>query len=211
MKEENEKGREIVFFIDKEKFKTDKSELTVGEILQDFANENPDETTLALRKGNDRQKYSDLNTLITLTGGMKFIVFHDGPTTVSRGESFYGLERLQGDLVDLGYVIEKVIANGIMYVVIPDYEIVIGRFQGQIIDLGIPATPDFPRTVAPSIHVRATPQLLEKKDSIPSIRNIIDSPLGPEWRYWSRNFGWNGTEKSARRLMNQIKGVFANV
>ena len=78
-----EDKKQIVFFVDKEQFKTEKTELTVREILQDFAKENPDETTLTLKKGNDRQKYTDLNTLITLANGMKFIVFHEGPTTVS--------------------------------------------------------------------------------------------------------------------------------
>jgi hypothetical protein len=121
----------------------------------------------------------------------------------------YGPERLFSDLVELGHWVERVKAKNIIYMVIPGYEIEVGRFQGRVIDLGIPSTPDFPRTAAPSIHIRANPQLLEKSDSLPNVRNIIDSPLGPEWRYWSRNFGWNG-EKSTRRLMNQIKGIFAN-
>ena len=122
----------------------------------------------------------------------------------------YGPERLLSDLSQLGYRVEEVAANGAIYAIIPSYEVEVGRFQGRIIDLGIPSTPDFPRTAAPSIHVRASPQLLEKTDSIQNVRNIIDSPLGPDWRYWSRNFGWNGVEKSTRRLMNQIKGIFAN-
>jgi hypothetical protein len=85
----------------------------------------------------------------------------------------------------------------------------LGRFAGRTIDLGIPATPDFPRTVGASIHVRCSPQLLEKTDSAPNIRNIIDSPLGAEWRYWSNNFAWQGeAERSAARLMSKINGVF---
>ncbi len=122
----------------------------------------------------------------------------------------YGPERLISDLTDLGYRVEKVTVKNILYAIVPGYEVEVGRFQGRMIDLGIPSTPDFPRTAAPSIHIRAIPHLLEKSDSIPNVRNIIDSPLGPDWRYWSRNFGWNGSEKSTRRLMNQIKGVFAN-
>ena len=121
----------------------------------------------------------------------------------------YGPERLLLDLVDLGYSVEPVTVKNIVYAVIPGYEIEVGPFQGRVIDLGIPSTPDFPRTAAPSIHVRANPQLFEKQ-RVPNVRNITDSPLGPDWRYWSRNFCWNGGEKSTRRLMNQIKGVFAN-
>lgn len=121
----------------------------------------------------------------------------------------YGIERLLRDLSELGYPANQVTVNNITYAVISGYEVDIGRFQGRLIDLGIPSTLDYPRTAAPSIHIRANPQLLEKHDSVHDVRNIIDSDLGPEWRYWSRNFGWNG-EKSTRRLINQIKGMFAN-
>jgi hypothetical protein len=82
MKEEG-KHREIVFFVDKEQFKTELTELTVRQILEDFAKEDPNETTLALKHGNERQKYTDLSFSITLANGMQFIVFHEGPTTVS--------------------------------------------------------------------------------------------------------------------------------
>ncbi|RII28481.1 MAG: hypothetical protein CXR31_00945 [Geobacter sp.] len=122
----------------------------------------------------------------------------------------YGPDRLIKELLDLGYEVEKVaVANDKFFGVIKRYEVPVGRFQGKTIDLGIQATIDFPRTVASAIHVLASPQLYEKTDSIQGVRNITDSVLGPEWRYWSRNFGWQG-EKSARRLMNQIKGIFAN-
>lgn len=76
-------GKEIVFFVDKEQFKTEKIELTVREILQNFAKEDSNETTLALRNGNSLDKYTDLNFIIVLANGMKFIVLHEGPTTVS--------------------------------------------------------------------------------------------------------------------------------
>jgi hypothetical protein len=80
-----EHKKEIVFFVDKEQFKTTKTELTVREILQDFAKEDPNETKLVLKKGNDQYTYTDLNEQISLENGMKFIVLHDGPTTVSWG------------------------------------------------------------------------------------------------------------------------------
>lgn len=79
----NKKKEQLVFFVDKEQFKTDKTELTVLEILRDFAKEDPDETTLVKRKGNEMVKYSDLNQVIVLMNGMKFIVYHNGPTPVS--------------------------------------------------------------------------------------------------------------------------------
>jgi hypothetical protein len=75
--------QEIVFFIDKEQFKTEQPALTVRELLEGFAHENPDETTLVLQKGNELTKFTDLNQSIPLHNGMKFVVFHNGPTPVS--------------------------------------------------------------------------------------------------------------------------------
>ena len=120
----------------------------------------------------------------------------------------YGPERLVAELRELGHAAELVTANG-NFAVIRDFEIPLGRFVGRIIDLGIPTTPDFPRSIGASIHVRCTPQLFEKTDTVPNVRNIIDSGLGPEWRYWSHNFGWQGeTGRSAARLMAKVNGVF---
>jgi hypothetical protein len=122
----------------------------------------------------------------------------------------YGPERLINDLRNLGFtgVTLATVTDGNKFAIIRDYEITLGQFSGRIIDIGIPATADFPRTVGSSIHVRALPQLFEKQN-VPGVRNIIDSPLGNEWRYWSKNFGW-AEERSARRLISQINEVFKN-
>jgi Fe2+ or Zn2+ uptake regulation protein len=66
-----------------EQFKTERTELTVQEILQDFAKENPNETTLVHKNGNNLEKLTELNMVIKLENGMKFIVYHNTPTTVS--------------------------------------------------------------------------------------------------------------------------------
>lgn len=120
----------------------------------------------------------------------------------------YGWERLLADLRSLGYEAEGTMGgDGIMYVVIRDYEVALGRFSGRIIDLGIMSTPDYPRSVASAVHVKATPQLFENADTIPKIRNITASALGAEWRYWSKNFNWDG-ERSTRRLISQVNTIF---
>ncbi len=120
----------------------------------------------------------------------------------------FGPERLLSDLRDLGYAGKLVVASdGNNFVVIGGYEVALGRFAGRIIDLGMMVTSDYPRSVASAIHVKAEPQLLEKADTIPNVRNITDSALGPEWRYWSKNFNWNG-DRSTRRLISQINTIF---
>ena len=122
----------------------------------------------------------------------------------------YGQERLQKELADLGYTVEMFNGGGSAFAVISGFDVPVGQFMGRTIELGIPVTPDFPRTVGASIHIKADPQLFDYKDSLSGRRNIIPSPLGSEWRYWSHDFGWQGAERSARLLMNQIKGIFAN-
>ena len=195
----------IVFFIDKAQFKTETPKLTAGNLLSQYAQEDPAETTLVLKHGNDLTKYENDSQLITLENGMHFIVFHDGPTTVSN----YGPQRLVSELSSLGYTPELTNDGGSNpFTVIRGYEVQLGRFAGRVIDLALPMTADFPISVGASIHVRANPQLIEK-GSIPDVRNIIDSTLGSEWCYWSRNFNWSQqTQKTARRLMAQIAGVF---
>ena len=119
----------------------------------------------------------------------------------------YGPQRLVADLTALGYTSELVTANTHPFAVICGYEVLLGRFAGRVIDLGLQATPDFPNTVAAAIHVRASPHLYDLGDSLPNVRNIQPSALGNEWRYWSHNFGW-GSEKTARRLMSQVNKIF---
>lgn len=121
----------------------------------------------------------------------------------------YGPERLIQDLRSLGYDVELVVVtDNNVFAVIHNFEIELGRFAGRIIELGIPATNNFPITVGASIHIKSEPQLYEKQN-IPNVRNVTDSVLGSEWRYWSKNFGW-AEERSARRLMSQINEVFKN-
>jgi hypothetical protein len=120
----------------------------------------------------------------------------------------YGPHRLLSDLTVLGYSSSLVQPpTGEYFVVLNDYVVELGRFAGHVIQLGLQATPDFPRTVSAAIHVKSSPHLLDLSDTVPSVRNIQPSALGPEWRYWSRNFGWS-EEKSARRLMSQIAKIF---
>lgn len=78
-----EKGHNIVFFIDKQQFKTDQSDLTVRTLLSDFAKEDPLQTTLVLRHGNDLKKLTNLDEVVHMENGMKFLVYHNTPTTVS--------------------------------------------------------------------------------------------------------------------------------
>lgn len=118
----------------------------------------------------------------------------------------FGPERLKQDLEALEFDVDMVTAGGQPFAVIKNYTVQTGQFEGRVIDLGIPAPPNFPQTVGAAIHVKADPHLFDYAHTVPGIRNIIESPLGREWRYWSLNFGQG--DHSARRLISQINGVF---
>jgi hypothetical protein len=81
--QDEKRGNEIVFFIDKEQFKATSPTVTVRSLLTDFAKEDPGQTTLAWRHGNETQKFTNLDEVLTLENGMKFFVLHNTPTTVS--------------------------------------------------------------------------------------------------------------------------------
>ncbi len=119
----------------------------------------------------------------------------------------YGAERFYGELRDLGYEVQEVSVDDVKFAVLRAYVIPVGRFSDRTIDLGLQATPDFPRTAPSAIHVKAEPQLYEAGDNVANVRNISVSALGTDFRYWSHNFGWT-TERNARHLMSQIQGVF---
>ena len=191
-------------YIDQQKITTEHEILTAEELLE-LASEDPAETTLVLKDGKELHKFDD-NEKIVLKNGMRFVVFHDGPTPVS----YFGPERFIKELGNLGYTPELIVVKSTdKYAILRDYVIQTGRFINREIDLGMLATNDFPITVTSAIHVRSDPQLYEKTDSVINVRNITDSPLGDDWRYWSINFNWKKGDTS-RRLMSKINTVFQN-
>ena len=83
MSQEKDKDKKIHFFIDKEKFETDQDQLSVRTLLVDFAKEDPSQTTLALKEGNEIKKFTNLDEMVEMKNGMRFIVYHNTPTPVS--------------------------------------------------------------------------------------------------------------------------------
>jgi hypothetical protein len=73
---------EVVFFIDQQQFKLEDREYTARELLQ-LVGEDPQETTLVRRHGNDLIKLTDLDQPFRIENGTHFVVFHNGPTPVS--------------------------------------------------------------------------------------------------------------------------------
>ena len=120
----------------------------------------------------------------------------------------FGVDRLIEDLRGLGHEqVELAQGNdGNPFAVLRSFTIPLGRFGGREIDRALPAPPNYPQGVGAAIHVRAAPQLLPD-GSVAGVRNVIASPLGPDWRYWSHNFGWS-CERSTRELLVQVNRIF---
>lgn len=74
--------KDLVVFIDQEQFKLEDRDYTPRELLN-LAGDDPAETTLVLRHGNDLEKFTDLDKPFRPKNGDHFVVFHNTPTPVS--------------------------------------------------------------------------------------------------------------------------------
>jgi hypothetical protein len=111
------------------------------------------------------------------------------------------------DLTALGHTVSTLKdTTGMQYAVIPGFEIPSGNFARRIIDLAIPVPADYPRSVGPSMHIRANP-ILTAIGNVPGIRNVVPSNLGADWQYWSYRFLVR-PDNTTSELISQINEVF---
>src|SRR5690606_19525043 len=91
-----------------------------------------------------------------------------------------------------------------------DYEIPVGRFCGQHVEMALQVTQCFPMTPPPGPHFK--PHLLPVTGGggAHPYGAIHPSPLGPPWQYWSRPFAvhWNTTDKTVKTYLSHIKNLF---
>lgn len=120
----------------------------------------------------------------------------------------FGPERLKAELLELGHQDVHVINDpeGNSFVVLHRFEVPLGRFMGRVIDLALPAPPNYPQGIGAALHILAVPQLFDYNDTVQGVRTITQSSLGLEWRYWSKAF--NPSERTTRRLMHHVNEVF---
>lgn len=76
------KTKQVVVHIDQQKFELEARPYSARELLV-LAGEEPGETTLVLKHGNDLKKFENQDEEIEVKNGMQFVVFHNGPTPVS--------------------------------------------------------------------------------------------------------------------------------
>ena len=82
MNAKTDMSAEVVIFIDQQQFKLEDREYTPRDLLK-LAGDDPAETTLVLKHGNDLEKLTDLDKAFQPKSGEHFVVFHNSPTPVS--------------------------------------------------------------------------------------------------------------------------------
>ncbi len=124
----------------------------------------------------------------------------------------YGPARLLSELLELGYTADTIRIGDIDFVIIRKYQIEVGPFRGSR-DRSWAAS--YPLISRERLGRRSRFAQIRSSSSIrafPNVMNIIQSPLGNDWRYWSHNFNWSGEcNRSAARLLYKINAIFDRV
>lgn len=114
-------------------------------------------------------------------------------------------EDLESHLREIGYDVEHLTGNdGAPYVVIRSYRINKGSLSGTTCDVAIQRSPSVPYVPPPAIHTR--PALVSMDMSNPL--RTQQSPISPEWQYWSRVLRGQATPA---RLVAHVATIFSEV
>ncbi len=100
----------------------------------------------------------------------------------------------------LGYEPQE-LNNGMVEI---SYTTQIGKNAGITLKLAFQVSDDFPMNCPPGPHFKS----VGIEGWIEPQNNIHISPLGTEWRYWSRPFpDWNRTQKTVKVYLAHIKNL----
>ncbi|WP_276348838.1 hypothetical protein [Daejeonella sp. JGW-45] len=108
----------------------------------------------------------------------------------------------------LGYTARELAHDFVAF----DYEITVGRFIGQKVELAFQLNVPFPMNAPGGPHFK--PLLLPKTGGGGQhpFGAIHDSAIGPEWEYWSRPFArWNETDKTVKTYMSHIRHLLHTI
>jgi len=84
-------------------------------------------------------------------------------------------------------------------VTIPAFNIELGPYAGRTIALAF-AGNDFPKTPPAGLHVQPHLRPL-------NVKNVSQSPIGPDWQYWSRRLPDWQLDRSGRHIMSYVRKV----
>ena len=110
-------------------------------------------------------------------------------------------------LQKLGLQVQRIADDRVSF----PYEIPVGRFAGQVIQLGFVVQDDFPLN-PPASGPHISPHLLplnNQSQSHPEGGIHKSDPFGTDWQYWSRpHKDWQTTDRSAKAYMAFIRRLF---
>jgi hypothetical protein len=103
----------------------------------------------------------------------------------------------------LGYSTQEFSNN----VVAIEYVVPVGKNKGMATLLGFPVGDDFPMNCPAGLHFKTSePGWQEPRE------NVSDSPLGSQWRYWSRRFpDWNRTDRSVKTFLAHVRNILTRI
>lgn len=113
-----------------------------------------------------------------------------------------GTAELARQLRILGHDVTVVAQDGQEYAVFP-LEVPVGAHAGTTVRIALPGT-DFPVNPPGGPHV--SPAITHPGG------NNHASPLGDQWRYWSRPYpGWRTTGRTAGDYMAHVRKLFSQI
>jgi hypothetical protein len=122
---------------------------------------------------------------------------------VTAAQPLWGPAALQAGLRAAGYTPQQVNAPGGGEFIVFDYTIEVGPRAGQVVRVGLQATPDFPAT--PPGGPQVSPRLGHPDGA------VHPSPLGEEWEYWSRPAAHWAADRTVRGYLRHLRTLFARL
>ena len=100
----------------------------------------------------------------------------------------------------LGYETQE-LAHGMVGII---YTVPVGENSSNVVELAFQISNDFPMNCPPGPHFKSGRIVGWKEPGT----NIHSSPLGGDWRYWSRPFpDWNRSQKNVKVYFSHIKNL----
>lgn len=109
----------------------------------------------------------------------------------------------------LGYTVRE-LANDFVSI---DYEITVGKFIGQKIEMVLQVPESYPMNAPPGPHMKPHLLPITGGGGAHPYGGIHTSTLGAEWQYWSRPFKeWNqSSNKNAQTYLAHIRNLLATI
>jgi hypothetical protein len=199
----------LIIIVDGEPFEAPSRIMTPNEIIRQAAQKDPANFYLMQITPDGPVNYKDKgDEPIRLRRGMRFQVIAIGPTPVSDPQRTTGVKLFLDGLRQLGF--EPTALKDHPDHVAFDYTVESGRFEGNVVKLGIIVSGDFPMTPPGGIHVSPEIHPIKSGGDHP-LGGILkrdtgfEKGVGGSWQYWSRPFpDWPASKRTLGAYMAHV-------